>query len=516
MVPNPLLLLIFFLSFSIPISSSMPFDPTRPLALQNQDDKNASKTTPDTTPNTPDCNDLSWNLRPECWDILDIPNWLTQWWYRNAGTCAEHNAPFASCFQQMAGIQQQQCDTIGSGLCSFPTNITSFSPQEAYVLYSIFGIYQWYFSLWQGIANANLGAQGPVGKIVEAINPIKRKSPYPLIFRHVMLGHLHAVTCPASTKLFQDILQAFTAMTPLFRAPALIGRLSNTLETALRQSPGLLKQMLPSGTLNSEFEQVNDIYDGLSKIQKYYQANITNALSLVQTSFPTFLDFAAEGGFIAPQASLQAQSGVLIASLQTYIVSSCLSQNNIFITLTRDTNPHELVTNGTLGANTHLVSCDYYNEYGVCSTWWYDAPNNRAFGLSSTEDPQNNFYDLLNELFTNEWTNPSLLFSGAIDCADYVKSTGRTNQPQLDVDTMRPHCMSNTQICVYDQSCAINDRDCEFTGEYGGTDGPCKPGKNYMTDCGNTYSIVSGRIPAAYLGPMDVATLVEQIEVCND
>ncbi len=323
---------------------------------------------------------------------------------------------------------------------------------------------------------------------------------------------------PASTKLFQDILQAFTAMTPLFRAPALIGRLSNTLETALRQSPGLLKQMLPSGTLNSEFEQVNDIHDGLAKIQRYYQANITNALSLVQTSFTTFLDFSAEGGFIAPQASLQAQSGVLIAALQTYIVSSCLSQNNIFITLTRDTNPHELVTNGTLGLNTHLVSCDYYNEYGVCSTWWYDAPNNRAFGLSSTEDPQNNFYDLLNEIFGNGWTNPSLLFSGAIDCADYVKNNpGASNQPQLDVNTMHAHCISNTQICVYDQSCAINDRDCEFTGEYGGTDdGPCRPGKNYMTDCGNTYSIVSGRIPAAYLGPMDVYPLVQQIEVCND
>lgn len=82
----------------------------------------------------------------------------------------------------MAGVKQQQCDTIGSGLCSFPTDITDFSPQEAYVLYSIFGIYQWFFSLWQGIANANLGAHGVVGQVVEAINPIKRKSPSPFHF----------------------------------------------------------------------------------------------------------------------------------------------------------------------------------------------------------------------------------------------------------------------------------------------------------------------------------------------
>lgn len=166
MVRHALLLLPFSILSLFYISASLPFEPAHPLVIAQAGND---------TLNSSDCNDLSWNLRPECWDILDIPNWLTQWWDRNAGTCEEHNATFASCFQQMAGIEQQQCDTIGSGLCAFPTNITAFSPQEAYVLYSIFGIWQWYFSMWQGIGNANLGAQGPVGKIVEAINPIKRK-----------------------------------------------------------------------------------------------------------------------------------------------------------------------------------------------------------------------------------------------------------------------------------------------------------------------------------------------------
>ncbi|KAL8730097.1 MAG: hypothetical protein Q9166_004296 [cf. Caloplaca sp. 2 TL-2023] len=390
----------------------------------------------------------------------------------------------------MAGVQQQQCDTIGNSLCSFPTNITAFSPQEAYVLYSIFGIWQWYFSMYQGIGNANLGAQGPVGKIVEAINPIR-----------------------PSTQALGEFLQALTALTPLFKAPALVGRLSNTVETALRQSPGVLKQMFPSGTLNSQFVQVNEIYDGLSKIQRYYQANLTTALNLVQTSFPTFLAFSAEGGFIAPQSSLQAQSNVLLTSLQTFIVSSCLSQSNIFITLARDTNPHELVTNGSL-TTPSLVSCDYYDEYGVCSTWWYDASTDLAYGLSSTADPQKNFYDLLQELFTNEWTTPSLLFSGALECAEYVKATNNTNQPTLDLVTMQPRCISNAQICVYDQSCGINDPDCEFTGEYGGENKMCKPAKKYMGNCGETYTTISSRIPAAYLGPM--VTTNAQVTVCND
>ncbi|KAL8717635.1 MAG: hypothetical protein Q9225_005139 [Loekoesia sp. 1 TL-2023] len=302
-------------------------------------------------------------------------------------------------------------------------------------------------------------------------------------------------------------------MTPLFKAPALVGRLSNTLETALRQSPGVLKQMFPSGTLNSEFIQVNEIYDGLSKIQRYYQANITTILNTIQSSFPTFLAFASEGGFIAPQSSLQAQTNDMVIALQTFIVSSCLSQNDIIITLARDTDPHALATNGSLTTDS-LVSCDYYDQYGVCSTWWHDATTNRAFGLSSTTDPQKNFYDLQQQLFGNEWTNPTLLFSGALECADYVKSTGRNGQPVLDLTTMEPRCLSNTQICVWDPSCAVNDDHCEFTGEYGGGE-LCKPQKSYMEPCGETYTTVSARIPAAYLGPMDVTQRID-LTVCND
>ncbi|KAL8709844.1 MAG: hypothetical protein Q9220_005460 [cf. Caloplaca sp. 1 TL-2023] len=434
--------------------------------------------------------------------------WLTDWWNTNEETCTEHKASFASCFQQMAGVEQQQCDTIGTGLCAFPTNLTAFSPQEAYTLYSIFGIWQWYFSLYQGIGNAHLDAQGPVGKIVEAINPVKRMSD---LRRSQGFGELTAGTV-ASTQSLGEFFQALTAMTPLFKAPALVGKLANTLETALRQSPGVLKQMFPSGSLNDEFVQVNELYDGLSKIQRYYQTNITIALGLVQSSFPTFLAFAAEGGFIAPQSSLEAQSDELIASLKTYIVSSCLTQTDIIITLARDTNPHALATNGSL-TTPSLVSCEYYDQYGVCSTWWYDATTNLVYGLSSLSDPQKNFYDLLQQLFTNEWTTPSLLFAGALDCAEYVKNTGRNNLPTLDLATMQARCISNTQICVYEPSCAAGNATCEYTGEYGGEE-LCKPAGSYMGNCGETYSAQSARIPAAYLGPADTTTR-EDLTICN-
>ena len=48
-------------------------------------------------------------------------------------TCEAHNVSFAACFQPLVGVEQQQCNTIGLGQCAFPTKITTFSPQEAYV-----------------------------------------------------------------------------------------------------------------------------------------------------------------------------------------------------------------------------------------------------------------------------------------------------------------------------------------------------------------------------------------------
>ncbi|KAL8728983.1 MAG: hypothetical protein Q9181_005160 [Wetmoreana brouardii] len=240
-------------------------------------------------------------------------------------------------------------------------------------------------------------------------------------------------------------------MTPLFKAPALIGRLSNTFETVLRQSPGLLE--FPSGTLNSEFTQVNEIYDGLSKIKRYYQANVTTALNIVQSSFPAFPAFS----FDAEQSSLQVQTNDMPIALQSFIISSCLSRNDIIITLARDTNRHALATNGSLTTDS-LVSCEDYDQYGVCSTWWYDASTNSAY------DPQKNCYDLLQQLFSNDWTTPSLLFAGVLDYAEYVKRMGMTNQPTLDLETMQPQCISNTQICVYDPTCSINDPKCESQG----------------------------------------------------
>lgn len=440
------------------------------------------------------CSDLNQNLTWQCWNQLDMKDYLESWWRANQTQCEQRNASFASCYQQLTGFEQEQCDMTGPSMCNYPADFSGYSPYEAYTLYTIFAIWQWFESIYEAVGNADLSATGTVGKIVRTINPEVK-----------------------STQALGNFLQALSALTPVLSAPAtlveafgkVIGKA--VTETALRQSPGVIKQLNPSGTLDSEFVQINDLYNGLSIMKTTYQHNISNALAMVQGNFTTFSLFAAEGAFIAPRGSLEANTQNLTRSLETYIVSQCLTANNIRVTLARDTNPYELAHNGSLTTSS-LVSCDSYDEYGVCSAWWYDADNNAAYALSSLKDPSTNYYDLMETMFSSGWTSGRDLFLGAKECADYVAANGGDNGPGLNTDTMAPRCVSNIQVCVWDKNCGLRDQDCAFTGEYG-WDG-CKPPPNYFENWCTNFQYDSVQIPAAYLGALDTTESADLI-VCT-
>ena len=404
------------------------------------------------------CDNLMQNLRQSCWDELNVSQYLGQWWQEHEWLCAAKGVEFASCYQQLVGIEQEQCGHTGPSMCNFPTFFTGLTPQQAYTIYTIFGIWQWFESIYEAIENADVSAQGPIGKIETAINPEQ-----------------------PSTETLDMFLQTLTALTPTIGIPGQIGEMAikqtaRNIETALRQSPGVLKQLNPSGTLESQYHDQNDLYDGLSKVKTSYQANVSEALALVQSNFTTFSLFAANGSFIAPRADLQAQTTNLTLALTTNAVASALTLSNTVITLARETDPNALAHNGTLGYS-DLDNCNGYDQYGVCDEWWYDPATNAAYSLSNIKDPSRSHHDLLVEMFSSGWTTGADLFLGAKSCADYQAVLGGDSSPTLDTATFSARCISNTQICVWDQSCGWGDPNCLYTGEFGGGGFLCKPPK---------------------------------------
>ena len=309
-----------------------------------------------------------------------------------------------------------------------------------------------------------------------------------------------------------------TALAPMIAFPATWGawglfKTSTILEGMLRQAPGVINVLHPVGTLDSQFTDFNTISAGLSIVKSTYQANITQALKLVQANFTTFNTFAQHGAFIAPKSDLQAQTLNLTTSLFTFIIAQALKDSNVNIVMARDTNPLSLATNGSLSStNPDLLGCNTMDSYSLCGEWWFDNTTNIAYGLSNIADPTKKYGDTISKLFKNGWTTGPDLFRNARDCADYV-AAGGSPTPSLDDQHMLPRCISNTQVCVFDQSCQMNDRDCLYTGEYGGKDPAtkkdanqlCMPPSKFLNDgCkGNgDGAFMDFNVPAAYLGPV--------------
>ena len=459
-----------------------------------------------TTSGTSDtgCNNLMQNLSVSCWDELDVSGYLAQWWKQNQGHCQSIEFGFAKCYQSSLGMQQQACDLTGPNQCSSPDNFAAggYSPMEAYALYTIFGIWQWFESIYEAIENADVTvcssyilynsttdtrqAAGPIGAIVRKINPIDN-----------------------SKNLLAEFMAAFTAFAPVISFPASLGawgifKASATIEAILRQSPGVVRELNPVGTLDSEFTDFTQLSEGLAIVKSTYQQNVSNALKMVQDDFVAFDAFARHGSFIAPKSDLQAQTINLTRSLQTFVVSRAFTAANVIITMAHDTDPLALATNGSLGTP-NLMNCTAYDQFGLCGEWWYDPKENTAYAVSDIGRPGDSHHDVLEWLFTSGYTNGPDFFQGAKACAEYITKTGGPNTPVLDPTTMVARCISSSQICVYDQSCAINDHNCLYTGEYGGGNDLCKPPREFLTkgcDGNADGTFVTFNVPAAYLGPV--------------
>ena len=135
------------------------FDPNNqfryitPALLQNQTMMNTTSGSANI-----DCNNLMQNLSIPCWDELDVSGYLAQWWKQNQGYCESIGFGFATCYQSSIGMQQQACDITGPNQCTFPDNFAAggYSHLEAYALYAIFGIWQWFESIYEAVGNADV------------------------------------------------------------------------------------------------------------------------------------------------------------------------------------------------------------------------------------------------------------------------------------------------------------------------------------------------------------------------
>ncbi len=466
----------------------------------------SSPTPQSTLPVGYDCSKRDQSLRPECWDVLNVSQHLVDWANENTDCIPtpygldpagynDQSGSFWKCFldrvkpvtpdpQGDTRLYNYECATLGSGRCFGFAKLTAFSPQDQFIIQTIFNIFAWFNSIYDAVGDSQVGVMGDLGSIVQLYNPPEKES----LFVSAMVVAVGAA---------------------IGSLPLPIGgaRLSKFLFTpSMQQFPGVLKYAFPPGTVDSRVSQANVLNEQLNWLVTATQDNLRVALQQAMNKWDVFEVLSRGAAFFGtPSDSLDQRKNITV-TLNTFVISNLLKVNGIYLTLALNTNVKEMADNGTAKYSEYLT-CQEYDQFGVCNAWWYDALEGNTYGLQNINKVTENYHDRMVETFSKGWTTPEMLFRGAKKCADYVFAGGDAGA-LIDPNGIEPRCLSTLDLCVWNQTCYATN--CLMSNDYPWSDCPAKNLKQSTWLCNRQYGMF---IPPAYLGPI---LQREKIFVCRD
>ncbi|MCJ1336853.1 hypothetical protein MMC09_002131 [Bachmanniomyces sp. S44760] len=415
-----------------------------------------------------DCTNPNKNSNSACYDVLNVTGYLQDWWQQSGPDCQQNYASdgFASCYQQKVGkgaLLNQRCDTTGSSQCFPPSNFSQYTPQEFYVLTSIFEVWKWFDTIYYASDFGDTTAGQRVGNITQTFNALKpQKTDMTIgIILAVLTAALAFLDFPAAaavggaeTAIEKAAQSSSTAATINAPSKASTAGVGSGLSTALQQAPGVAKALIPpAGTIESQSLQVYEIEAQLGTVVQAFQANIANALKALQDNVTEFMVFASEGKFISPDANLNISTSALTQTLTTYVVSESMKANGWSVHYSPDTNPYEMRNNGSLPSKYNdYVNCqDPPDSYGVCDKWFYDGKDSYMIWKDSGDQSvQADPYQLMETMFSLGWTSGNLLFNDALSCWGQVIRTGATTAtPSVDPTTLSSNCISSVNVALW-------------------------------------------------------------------
>ena len=426
-----------------------------------------------------------------CWEVLNVTGYLNDWIIFNEGKCNYEDMGFADCFLYIEVGGGANCTSFtGRSQCSPPDARTyagrKNGAQAYYVAFNIWNIQNWFFTYYLAVGGANGLAADNVNTIARTLN-LPLPKPFPIIDLLAGLAFALGLLSPsgyaAALPVLGQRIEGFAAQTP-----------GEYLLRAIQNTPTLSRNLLDKGSLSETDVQVAELSSDLARIVSQLQTNIQNSIVLIMSNSSVFFDFVQDGFFSTQIENLNTLTQNVTLSLNTYIVSQALQDDDVIITRALDTDINELQLNGS--ALHYDTGCGYgYDEWGMCGSWWYDRTNHISYGLESMKDMLNNYTDPLESLFNQGLTTPELLFLNSQFCAD-ASGSSQGNAPGTSLTTStgmwNTECISNMKICTWD---LVNlGTDHEFTD--------CKRESSFaMGGCGAALEIVQAVMPASYIGP---------------
>ena len=220
--------------------------------------------------------------------------------------------------------------------------------------------------------------------------------------------------------ILSDLLSALTAGLSFIAGPeigGIAGTAADALVTALQAAPGVAKSIWPSGTADSQSEQIANLDSYLSQIDQNFTTHITAGLATIMTDVPSFNGFASHGVFSGPNAlSLPASSTSLALGLRTFILSTAMSANNWAA------HPIQGMTKADVASPVSGYDCTF-GANNICTPnpdggppIFYSDATTIAYSLTLS-GPGPNATEFMNEIVNKQWSDLESLFDGAFNCS---------------------------------------------------------------------------------------------------
>ena len=223
-----------------------------------------------------------------------------------------------------------------------------------------------------------------------------------------------------------DLLSALTAGLSFIAGPelsGLAGLAADTLVTALQDAPSVAQAIWPSGTEDSQSEQLANLDSYLSQIDQNFTDQITDGLHIIMSDVPSFNGFASNGSFSGPNnLSLPADSDILALGLRTFILSTAMSANEWYSVFLDDKTMADIassVSGWDCTFNSNNICTDSANTTNI----FYSNSTARAYFLldgSHSSSPTS----VINEIVSKQWSDLELLFDGAYNCSTALDGSG--------------------------------------------------------------------------------------------
>ena len=433
-----------------------------------------------------------------------MTGYIRDWVSFNQKQCDGEEMGFADCFLYLEVGAGTNCTSFtGRSQCPSPDSRTfigrTHGAQAYYVAFNIWNIQNWFFTYYMAIGGANGLSADSVNTITRTLNLPEPKK-FPIVDLLAGLAWSFGLLSPsgyaAGLPYLGEKIAGLAAQAP-----------GEYLLRALQNAPTLSRNLIDKGDLSDSDVQIAELSSGLARIVSQLQTNIQNSIVLVMSNFSLFFDFVQDGFFSTQIVNLNTLTQNVTLSLNTYVVSQALQNDDVIITRALNTDINELQLNGS--AYQYDTGCGYgYDEWGMCGSWWYDSTNRISYGLESQKDMLNNYTDPLESLFNQGITTPELLFMNSQYCADAAGST-QGNAPGTSLSTTtgvwNTECISNMKICTWDvvKMSVFNEyTDCDRESAFA------------MVGCGQGEEIQQATVPASYIGPWLTSWEFQGI-VCN-